>query len=712
MSGMNSSGANTPALVDKKVRELRALAQMNKEIHSAMSMNKLLRILVERAVTGVNFERFLLYLLEDDYLRCVAWIDRVRREKASIIEKRVGFNMDENAVEVLVVKMGKPIYVENAVEDNRVSKKLLRIADTKEYCVVPLIGRNKILGVLTGDKRYCNERITPEDIETFQLFAGHISLAIDNAMLYEEKERFNLLLKETVKERTLELEEANNNLSGKMKELSALYQMSKLLNESLDQAAVLEQMSLLVKRLGYKMFQFSLLRKETLEPVLIEGVDKGEHGDVDFIFSQKILADISRNKHTLVIDLISLNHIKPPFQEFFREKGIQSSIIVPILARGVLIGILTILSEDPDIFNDEQKKFFSAFGQQAGIALENAIKFQKVVEEKNRFKQLSKRIEQENVYLKEKTKSDFVIGRSPQMKEVMDLVLKVTPTSTTVIIYGETGTGKEFVANAIHELSPRKDASLIKVNCAAIPDDLLESELFGHEKGAFTGALKKRVGMFELAQNGTIFLDEIGDLSPRTQTKILRVLQEQEIQPLGSKSVVQIDVRVIAATNKNLKKRIDENRFRSDLFYRLNVFPIQLPPLRERMEDIPELVQFFLNKYANLRIGRMTMDQEVFDAFSSYLWPGNIRELENIIERLTIISKKNLITKEDLPREFSVQSHSNARAKPLRDAVFDFKKEMVERALAEASGKKAKAAELLGLPRSNFSRLLKNLGMM
>lgn len=330
MSGMNSSGANTPGLVDKKVRELRALAQMNKEIHSAMSMNKLLRILVERAVTGVNFERFLLYLLEDDYLRCVAWIDRVRREKASIIEKRVGFNMDENAVEVLVVKMGKPIYVENAVEDNRVSKKLLRIANTKEYCVVPLIGRNKILGVLTGDKGYCNERITPEDIETFQLFAGHISLAIDNAMLYEEKERFNLLLKKTVKERTLELEEANNNLSGKMKELSTLYQMSKLLNESLDQAAVLELMSLLVKRLGYKMFQFSLLRKETLEPVLIEGLDKGEHGDVDFIFSQKILADISRNKHTLVIEVISLNHIKPPFQEFFREKGIHSSIIVPI----------------------------------------------------------------------------------------------------------------------------------------------------------------------------------------------------------------------------------------------------------------------------------------------------------------------------------------------------------------------------------------------
>jgi transcriptional regulator with GAF, ATPase, and Fis domain len=712
MDEMNSSEANMPRLVDKKLRELRALAQMNKEIHSVMNMNKLLRILVERAVTGVNFERFLLYLLEDDYLRCVAWIDRVKREKASIIEKRVGFDMDEHAVEVLVVKMGKPIYVENALFDKRVSQKLLRISDTKEYCVVPLIGRNKILGVITGDKRYSQEKILSEDMETFQLFAGHISLALENAMLYEEKDRFNRLLKKTVEERTFELEEANHELSMKMKELATLYQMSKLLNKSLDQASVLDQMSLMVKRLGYHMFQFCLLRDNELVPVLLEGLDRGAHQEADFIFSEKILDEITRNEYAPVINDMTLHHIKAPFRAFFRERGIQSCILVPILARGILIGILTILSKDPDIFHDEQRKFFSAFGQQAGMALENAMRFQKVVEEKNHIKILSKRIERENVYLKEKIKSDFVIGKSPEMREVMDLVRKVAPGSTTVIVYGETGTGKEFIANAIHEMSPRKDAPLIKVNCAAIPDDLLESELFGHEKGAFTGAFKKRVGMFELAQNGTIFLDEIGDLSQRTQTKILRVLQEQEIQPLGSKSVLRVDVRVIAATNKKLEKRIDENLFRSDLFYRLNVFPIHLPPLRERKDDVPELVKFFLSKYAHLRMGRMAMDQAVYDAFGAYNWPGNIRELENVIERLMIISKGNLITKADLPREFSLKSGLNAQVKPLREALFNFKKDMIEQALAEASGKKAKAAELLGLPRSNFSRLLKNLDLI
>jgi len=712
MGGMNSNGTNKPGLIDKKLRELKALAQMNKEIHSAMNMNQLLSILVERAVTGVNFERFLLYLLEDDYLRCVAWIDRVKREKASIIERRVGFNMDENAVEVLVVRMGKPIYVENTMEDKRISKKLLRISDTKEYCVVPLIGRNKILGVLTGDKRYSGEKIISEDIETFQLFAGHISLAIENAMLNEEKDRFNRLLKKTVEERTFELKEANHYLSMKMKQLSTLCQMPELLNKSLDQLAVLDQMSIMVNQLGYDICQFSLLRNETLEPVLLAGIDEGDHIGVDFTFSEKVLDEISRSKQALVFDSSSFNHLKPSLQKFLRQSGLQSCIIIPILAKSVLIGILTIFSKDSDSFNDEQKKFFSAFGLQGGLALENAIKFQKVVEEKNHIKNLSKRIEQENIYLKKKIKSDFVIGRSSKMKAVMDLVYKVAPTSTTVIVYGETGTGKELIANAIHEMGPRKDAPLIKINCAAIPDDLLESELFGYEKGAFTGALKKRVGMFELAQDGTIFLDEIGDLSPRTQTKILRVLQEQEIQPIGSKSVLKVDVRVIAATNKNLKKRIDENRYRSDLFYRFNVFPIQLPTLRERKDDISELVKFFLNKYTHLRIGRMAIDQDVYNAFLSYHWPGNIRELENIIERLTIISKRNLITKEDLPREFSVKSHSNASVKPLREAVFAFKKHMVECALAEANGKKAKAAELLGLPRSNFSRLLKNLGMI
>ena len=220
MNQLISSEIGFSDFVRRKLHELTILAEMNKEIHSTMNMSQLLKILVQKAGVGVNFERCLIYLLQEDYLRCVAWIDRVKREKASIIEKRVGFRMDENAVEVLVVKMGKPIYVENALQDKRVSPKILKVSGTKEYGISPLIGRNRVLGVLTGDKFYSKSPILPEDMESLQLFAGHISLAIENAMLYEEKEKFNKVLEKTVQERTSELDRAYQDISRKMTKLS------------------------------------------------------------------------------------------------------------------------------------------------------------------------------------------------------------------------------------------------------------------------------------------------------------------------------------------------------------------------------------------------------------------------------------------------------------------------------------------------------------
>lgn len=713
MGGIASSEISSSQLVAKKLKEFKALAEMNKEIHSVVNINQLLRILIEKAVVGVNFERSLIYLLEDDYLRCIAWIDRVKRDKASIIEKRVGFHIDENAVEVLATKMGKSIYVHHALEDKRVSKKFSRISDTREYCVVPLIGQKKILGVLTGDKFYSMKPILQEDIETLELFAGHISLAIENVMLYEEMDKFNKSLEKTVEERTSELAEANQQLSRKMTELSTLYEMSKLLNKSLEYKAILDKISSMVGRLGYDICSMMMLIDGKFELVLLKGLDDEYRKYANSQLRGKAFDDISGSCNSLVINEFGSEQVHPDFRDYCLKKRIHSFIMVPIVTKGVLIGILNIYSQIPNIFKHEKKGFFSAFGQQVGVALENAIMFQKIVAEKNHVKTISKKIEQENVYLKERIKSYFVIGRSAKMRNVMDLVRKVAPTSTTVIIYGKTGTGKELIANAIHEMGPRKDAPLVKVNCAAIPDDLLESELFGHERGAFTGAYKKRVGMFELAQNGTIFLDEVGDLTSKTQTKLLRVLQEREIQPLGSETILNVDVRIIAATNKNLKKRIEKNSFRSDLFYRLNVFPINLPLLRERKEDIQELVSFFLDKYAHIRMNKATLDKEAFDVIFSYPWPGNIRELENVIERLMIISKNELITKDDLPGELLKESYEGAiiPGKPLREAVLEFKMGMVTQVLAKAGGKKSRAAEMLGLPRSNFSRLLKNLGM-
>ena len=703
-------------VIQRQLRELSSLAEMNKKIHSTMNIDRLLQILVEQAVIGVDFERGLIYLVEDRFLRCVAFLDRVKREKGSTVEDLVGFKMDETSVEVMVVKTGKSVYVKDAGTDKRVSQKFLRITDTKEYCVVPLIGRTGVLGVLTGDKVYSMKSIQPEDIRTLELFAGHISLAIENASLFQDKEQFAALLENKVSERTSELAKTNERLTSKMKELSTLFEMSGILNKSLRVDEVMKLLLSLVKDLGFSRCGVHLWDSVDIGKTFQTGLDD-EYIDMGFpSFMKELKIKILKNTESLFVSNI-LDEIKTTtLTNYLNKMDIHSSIIVPLRSKEKLIAVMMIYFPKEYSFDEEQGKFFSAFGLQAGIALENALTFQEVLNQKNQMETLSKKLEQENICLREKMKAvqdkKFVIGKSPAMNDIMDLVVKVAPTSTSVIIYGETGTGKELIANAIHEMSPRKLKQMIKVNCAAIPEDLLESELFGHEKGAFTGAHDRRVGMFQLAEGGTIFLDEIGDISLKTQTKLLRVLQESEIQPLGSENPMKVDVRVIAATNKDLDQKIQEETFRSDLFYRLNVFPMTMPPLRDRREDIPKLVDFFIEKYAHLKKGKIGIEKEVLKIFLKYSWPGNIRELENIIERLMIISKTGNISVADLPRGLSRDVPEGSTIKPLSEAVLDFKKETVKQVLGMTGGKKSEAATLLGMPKSNFSRLLKQLGLI
>jgi len=261
---------------------------------------------------------------------------------------------------------------------------------------------------------------------------------------------------------------------------------------------------------------------------------------------------------------------------------------------------------------------------------------------------LKARLERENVYLREElsTEHNFeeIVGNSPAVLKALDAVDQVAPTDATVLIYGETGTGKELVARAIHNRSLRNGRALVNVNCSAISAGLVESELFGHMKGAFTGALERRVGRFELAHGGTIFLDEIGELSLETQVKLLRVLQEHEFEPVGSSHPLRVDVRVIAATNRSLREAIKAGLFRADLFYRLNVFPIELPPLRERRSDIPQLVAFYVSQFSK-RLGKNIdgVSRESMENLMNYPWPGNIRELQNVIERAVILSKDTIV---------------------------------------------------------------------
>ena len=326
-----------------------------------------------------------------------------------------------------------------------------------------------------------------------------------------------------------------------------------------------------------------------------------------------------------------------------------------------------------------------------------------------------RQLEEENILQKERLgmRFDFssIIGTSPVMKKLFETLSMAAPTEATVLLLGDSGTGKELVANAIHQNSPRNDKPYVKVNCAALPETLLESELFGHEKGAFTGAINTKKGRFERADGGTLFLDEIGEMSSPTQTKILRVLQEREFEAVGGTKTIKVDVRIIAATNKDLSEEVKTGRFREDLYYRLNVVPITIPPLRERREDIPLLAEHFLRIYSEKNKRKFKgFDPRVMDAFISYSWPGNVRELENIVERTVIMSRNDTITLEDLPPGIAAPREEGVRT-PSPTSLRDVERETILKTLHQTGGNRTHAAQILGITRKTLQNKIKEYGI-
>jgi DNA-binding NtrC family response regulator len=325
-----------------------------------------------------------------------------------------------------------------------------------------------------------------------------------------------------------------------------------------------------------------------------------------------------------------------------------------------------------------------------------------------------KRLREDNIRLRKDINRFFcfpnIIGESAAMKKVFTLIEKVAATDSTVLILGESGTGKELVATTIHYQSSRKDKPLIKINCAALPETLIESELFGHEKGAFTGAIRRKPGRFELANNGTIFLDEIGDMPLSTQTRLLRVIQEKTFERVGGTETLSIDVRVLTATNRNLEEEVKAGRFREDLYYRLNVIPVVIPPLRERREDIPALVDFALGKCRNRMAKTVRFSKDAMTALLQYDYPGNVRELENIVERGATLAASDVIGKDDLPSVIFKKSESNGSVS-LADVAAGAEKEHIIRILAIAQGNKTKASELLGISRKNLWEKMNTYGL-
>jgi formate hydrogenlyase transcriptional activator len=390
------------------------------------------------------------------------------------------------------------------------------------------------------------------------------------------------------------------------------------------------------------------------------------------------------------------------------SEGFKSLCFLPLISRNRAIGTLNLGRLRGDAFSDEDLSFLGQVASQIAIAVENALEYGQVTEAKER-------LAGQKFYLEDEIRLEHnfeeIIGNSPRLKAVLESIEIVAPADSTVLIQGETGTGKEVIARAIHNLSPRKGQAFVKVNCAAIPLGLLESELFGHEKGSFTGAIVQRIGRFEVAHKGTLFLDEVGDIPLELQPKLLRVLQEQEFERLGSTRTQRVDVRLLAATNVSLSQMVAEKKFRSDLYYRLKVFPIDVPPLRDRHGDIPLLVRYFANKYAR-RIGKQieSIPNETMDALSHYSWPGNIRELQNLMERAALLSNGPSLR---VPLA-EILADSDLSAASGENALKQAEREQIVRALRESNwvvGGARGAAARLGLKRTSLAYKMQKLGI-
>jgi formate hydrogenlyase transcriptional activator len=376
--------------------------------------------------------------------------------------------------------------------------------------------------------------------------------------------------------------------------------------------------------------------------------------------------------------------------------------------KGKIIGTLHVGSRVCGAYGADEASLLLAMAEQVGLAIENLLAYEEI-------EALKARLEEENVYLQEEVRTEAafgdVVGESPAILGVLASVRKVAKTDSTVLVTGETGTGKELIVRAIHDLSRRKDKLLVKVNCAALPAGVIESELFGHERGAFTGALMRKTGRFELAHRGTLFLDEIGDLPLELQAKLLRVLQDGEFERVGGTQTLKVDVRLIAATNRDLERAVAEERFRADLYYRLNVFPIAIPPLRKRSQDVPRLARHFAMLYASKmgkKVGPLTAD--VLERLTAYSWPGNVRELQNVIERAVIVSPNGRFEVGDFAT-VSV-APAGASAKPDSRSLEDVERQHIVSVLEQTgwriSGERG-AAKILGLKRTTLEARMKKL---
>jgi Nif-specific regulatory protein len=492
-------------------------------------------------------------------------------------------------------------------------------------------------------------------------------------------------------------------------ELETLYEISRILSGSLNiEQTVPYVLRLLKKLMGFERVTLTLY-DPSADRIVVRATSSGRFPREGFRRGEGITGKVWKFGIPMVIPDISQ---EPEFlNKLWKRKNTEEKIAfiaVPIKHGGEVVGVL---SADRKVTGRESLDDLTRFLNMIATLIANAYTLErKVSEERRMLEDEKKALEAELRKVYENMKIEGVVGRSRAILEVLDIIHRVAPTDATVLLRGESGVGKELFARALHFLSKRSGKPLVTVNCAAIPQDLLEAELFGYEKGAFTGAYTTKKGKFELAQGGTIFLDEIGDMPPTLQVKILRVIQEKEVERIGGTRPIKVDVRIVAATNRDLERLMREGKFREDLYYRLSVVPIFIPPLRERKEDIPILVQHFLETFSREYKKEVVISPEVMDAFMRYHWPGNVRELRNVVERMVILDTDGVLTEEELPPEIREQDGAGSPAEG-GGTIWDVERAMIEEALRKTGYVIKEAAKILGMTPRQVSYRMKKYGI-
>jgi formate hydrogenlyase transcriptional activator len=585
---------------------------------------------------------------------------------------------------------GSHLYVTEVATDNRYPAfhEMLLANGIHSYCFVPLISAGQFLGGLNFGSSH-PKAYSADDVEFMRAVGRQVSVSVDNAASHDrveqERDRLQLLL------------EVNNAVVSHLDERSLMAAVSSKLRERLGA----DLLSLTMPDASNTIMERRILDFPSSSGLIREGESVA--------MEDSPATQAFRTGRPRVINGSELESHPCPTSHILWDEGIRSICAIPLRSRQQVIGTLNIGSRVDGHFKESDLPWLDQVAGQVAIALDNAGSYRRIEE-------LNARLANEKLYLEDEIRStsqfEEIIGESPAIQGIFRDLETVAPTDSTVLIAGETGTGKELLARAIHDLSPRKSRTFVKLNCAAIPTGLLESELFGHERGAFTGAIAQRIGRFELAHGGTIFLDEIGEIPLELQPKLLRVLQEREFERLGSSRTLRVNARLVAATNRDLAKMVEQGQFRADLFYRLNVFPLHVPPLRERREDIPLLVRFFVRQFSRgMNRTIETIPTETMDALVRYSWPGNIRELQNLMERAVILSSGTVLR---VPlgelKAAATDDHSPAGVTTLEAA----ERSAILRALKDSNGKvggDAGAASKLGMKRTTLQAKMRKLGI-